>query len=270
MIIVNKRLLDNVFVYNTTKEQLQDNIDLMRIIEILQKYKSNLSASLQLRLELTFVSSKFMRDYDSKLTFTIKNSEERYEIEVFSLAFNFNRIYPLHVVFKYIEIEIDNVAILEAKMALLFETEFKTIVDENYKEINKDESYEKKQLSDFEGIELKTSRGLIQEPIVRKAKDINQIRPFDALWKKVWVRGKKIRIAEDLKSILEEEGILEKIDTVPIEARTKMISRIVKLLEELYEKGLVDVEETNHDIIYKVKSEEALKKQTKWKRSNWN
>ncbi|WP_088345181.1 hypothetical protein [Bacillus cereus] len=263
---MNKRLLDNVFVYNTTKEQLQDSIDLMRIIEILQKYKSNLSSSLQLRLELTFLSSKFMKDYDSNLSFTIKNLEERYEIDVFSLAFNFNRVYPLHIVYEDVEFEIGNIAILEAKMALLFETEFKTIVDENYKELDRDESCKKKQLSDFKGIELKTSRDLIQEPMVRSAKDINQIRPFDALGKKVRVRGKKIRITEDLKSILEEGGILGKNDTFP----TNRIYKIANLLEKLHEEGLVDVEETNRDIIYKVKSEEALKKQTKWKRSNWN
>lgn len=255
---MNVNPLENVLIYNISKNEVQDNKELLTIIEVLKEYNSNLSPSLDLEFELTYVKSEFMLDYNTELTFIVKSQNENYEIEVFSLMFKFNRIYPLHIVYEDIEVQIEDSKSLRGKLNSLFMNVFNAIVDEDNKEIVIDEDIE----DDNKGVYLKASNRLKRH---KKYRHNNPI--FTPYYRKVY-RGKNIGMTEDLKQVLEEKGYLEREQILNVVASNQNNSQLGDLLENLRKANLVELveaEEINYSRIYKPKLEslDILKKHIK-------
>ncbi|QEL88195.1 hypothetical protein [Bacillus mycoides] len=252
---MNKNLLDSIYLYDISLEKVQQNHTLVEILEILYEYGPKLLPTLELRLELTFVSSVFMNDYDSDLVFTIRNSRKSYDIGLFSLMFRFNHVYPLHLVYEDVEDRVEDKNSLKEKLSNLFGVVFKPFMDENYREANVDQQFVDEQSQDSKGVELKidTNKVLISIPPNFNKDYYHRLRLSNTRKMRP-----NIRVTEELKTLLEKIGVLDKKEVLPVVDQIKRDIEAAELLKTLYKNNLVDAEETRSVLVYKVNSLEGL------------
>ncbi|PDZ04042.1 hypothetical protein CON03_20365 [Bacillus cereus] len=257
---MDKNLLDSIFLYDISLDQVQRNHNLVEILEILYEYGPKLLPTLELRLELTYVSSVFMNDYDSDLVFTIRNSKKGYDIGLFSLMFRFNCVYPLHLVYEDVEDKVEDMNSLKEKLVNLFGMAFKQFIDKNYREADVDQKSVGEQSKDFKGVELKIGTNKVHISI---PPNFHKGYRSPALSNTRRLR-QNIGVTEDLKTLLEKSGVLDKKEVLPVVAQIKRDSEAAELLRTLHKNNLVYAEETRSGLVYKVNSLEGLENTIKY------
>lgn len=105
-------------------KDIEKDEEIVQVIEFLYQHIDTLQKKdLTFEIDITHIGSIFMKDYDSEITFEVKNKKEKYSIELFGFMFQKNRLYPLHIVCGDYEQKCSNFSELKRKLNKLYETE---------------------------------------------------------------------------------------------------------------------------------------------------